>query len=245
MRGDRRRRRRRWRHGETSLGPHAPRFLHRLGCASRLRQRRGLRAFERRWSDAGLGQQRLALLLVVAQRDHFAAQLADELRQRRIVVARSRLRDHLGQPAFPLRPRASKLGARLLQLDDERGRPLALRLQRPRVGGEMRRAREQSGEPDAFGLQLRALQPGRLRHPRRVPRFLLGLRASVLGGRAARLRRRHLAGQLGDPPLEEDDLFQRGAEQVRCRRWARRVALAVRQAASRDGSRVAYLEWIG
>ena len=91
---------------------------------------------------------------------------------------------------------------------------------------------EQRGETGAFGLELRALQPRGFGDASRRARFFFGLRAALFGVGAAAMRRGELARQLGDPPLEEDDLFQRGAQQIRCRRLARCVVLTVRQGAS-------------
>ena len=84
-RGKNRRRIGSWR--KTSLGEQFSRFLDRLR-GPRLRSgRHHERGFERGWRHPRLRKERLALLLVIAQRDHLSAQLADELRERGILAA--------------------------------------------------------------------------------------------------------------------------------------------------------------
>jgi len=103
---------------------------------------------------------------VIAQRDHFAAQLADELRERGgIFVAGLRLRDHFGQPALPFRARTGQLPARLLQVGFQRRRPPPLGFERAWFGPGVSGARQQRGEARPFRFQLGALRPGRLGQP--------------------------------------------------------------------------------
>ena len=161
------------------------------------------------------------MLLAIAQRDDLSAQLADELRQRgRRLVAAARLGDHLAQPALPLGASGLELLPRLGKLGLQLRAAAALGFQRLSVDLPARWLREQRRQPRPLGLQFGELKPRCLGALSGGARVLFGAPALQLCRSAAGLRGRELGGQLREAPLEEDDLLQRRAQELRRRRRA-------------------------
>ena len=154
-------------------------------------------------------------MLALAQRNHLSPQLADELRQRgRGLVSHARLLDHLGQPAIPLGAAVIELAARFLKLGLQPHGAIALRCWRLHLDGWTRGTGEERRQPYALSFQLGNLAPGDSDFLVCGARLALCAHPLLVGRNAARLGRGQLGRELRHPPFEEDDLLQRGAQQL-------------------------------
>ena len=163
----------------------------------------------------------------IPQRDHLATQLADELGQRsRCLIAAACLLDHLVQPARAFGLLRGELATRFDEIGIEAGAPIPLGLERFRRRGVQRvsGAGKERREPGPIGLEFRELQSRRLRLGLGDARALVRAGPLELGCSTPRLRGGQFGGELGEAPLEEDDLLQCRAQEVRgarLRGWCR------------------------
>ena len=160
------------------------------------------------------------MLFALAQRDDFAAQLADEFSERPLRVARTlRLRQAFRQPAVALRTLAVDLAPRLVQLAFQLRGACPLRLDGGCFRDRLRRTRQQRREPVALTVEIVRVLACFERVAFGFATMLRGPSALRLRGGRSRLRRCQLGGELPQAPFEEDDLLHRGAQEL-WRRWS-------------------------